>query len=117
MHTCHLARPSKVSELEVLDLHSKRPTNYIGCNLTNFNKAPIPDGVYTLTKLNTLNLEYSCTGGTLKSEVGNLKNMVNLSLHGNYIGEPELSRCVRSKPRQLPCVPTRLEPPVPHASV
>jgi hypothetical protein len=54
--------------------------------LDQLQPSPDPDAVYTLTKLKTLNLEYTCTAGALKPEIGNLVNMANLSLHGNYIG-------------------------------
>jgi hypothetical protein len=45
----------------------------------------IPEALYTLKKLSDLNLEYTCTAGKLSKNIGNLKEMVSLQLHGNFI--------------------------------
>ena len=79
-----------LSELRVLNLNGGRPPTYGSggaaiCFGNDLGNSSIPSSLYTLTKLQSINLEYTCTGGTLSTDIGNLRNMVNLSLHGNYI--------------------------------
>ena len=89
-----------LSELRVLNLNGGRPPNYGSggsrmCgggpppaeHLTgnNFHNSSIPASLYTLKKLEVINLEYTCTGGTLSPDIGALTAMTNLSIHGNFI--------------------------------
>jgi len=89
-----------LSELRVLNLNGGRPPNYGSAgtrmcgggpppagNLkgNDFHNSSIPKAVYGLKKLQSINLEYTCTGGTLLPDIGGLTAMVNLSIHGNFI--------------------------------
>jgi len=74
----------KLTQLETLDLSGGRPANYIGCSGNDFKNSSLPKSLFTLTGLTQVNLEYTCTGGTLEG-FGNLAKLTNLSLHGNYI--------------------------------
>ena len=64
--------------------NSQRPDGYIGCGSNNLHNSSIPQSISSLTKLQELNLEYTCTAGNLDVLTSNTA-MEELSLHGNYI--------------------------------
>ena len=62
-----------LSELTVLDIRGTRPDGYgprscLETGATNFNNSGLPHSFYSLSKLQTVNLEYTCLGGTLAPE-------------------------------------------------
>lgn len=73
-----------LTELRNLSLQGGRPSNYVGCSGNNFKNSSLPNGFFTLTKLQYIDLEYTCLGGTLNG-FGNLTSLLSLQLHGNYI--------------------------------
>lgn len=65
-----------LSELKSLDLAGKRPPGYgpHSCvtGATNFNHSAMPRSFYSLSKLSTWSMEYTCIGGTLAPELGSM---------------------------------------------
>eukprot|EP01084_Bolivina_argentea_P142069 249600_1 len=74
-----------LTELESFDIHSSRPIDYRGCNGTNLQNSSLPETFYNLTKLTDINIEYVCLSGIISDNIANLKNLVSLQNHGNYI--------------------------------
>jgi Leucine-rich repeat (LRR) protein len=70
--------------LDVLKLNGNRPDNYVGCDGNNLLNNSIPPSLAKLRNLKELNLEYTCTAGTLDI-VSELHSLTSLSLHGNYL--------------------------------
>jgi hypothetical protein len=72
---------SKLDKLEVLNLNGGRPDGYMGCGKgihgigNNFKNSTLPDSLFTMKSLKTMNFEYVCLGGTLSSKIGDLTNL------------------------------------------
>ncbi len=76
----------ELTDLSGLILNSARPAGYSGCGSNNLRNGSIPASIRQLTRLVELDLEYTCTAGTLDAlGGGTLTSLENLSLHGNYI--------------------------------
>lgn len=74
-----------LTHLRVLNLNGGRPASYMGCDGNNFHNSSIPDSLYSLTSLESVNFEYTCLSGELSDQIGRLTQMVNFSIHGNYL--------------------------------
>eukprot|EP00036_Acanthoecidae_sp_10tr_P019393 CAMPEP_0206308288 /NCGR_PEP_ID=MMETSP0106_2-20121207/11781_1 /ASSEMBLY_ACC=CAM_ASM_000206 /TAXON_ID=81532 /ORGANISM="Acanthoeca-like sp., Strain 10tr" /LENGTH=323 /DNA_ID=CAMNT_0053739321 /DNA_START=69 /DNA_END=1037 /DNA_ORIENTATION=- len=74
-----------LTKLSILNLNGGRPASYQGCVGNNFHNSSIPDSLYTLTSLTSVNLEYTCLGGGLSPQIGRLTAMESFSVHGNYL--------------------------------
>ena len=74
-----------LTELTLLSLEGSRPPNYHGCTETDLGKTPLPRSFYSLPKLQVVNIEYACLGGSLLDAFGGLRSMVELHLHGNFL--------------------------------
>ena len=71
--------------LEKLDLTGHRPASYNGCADQKLHKSTLPASLWTnCTALRVIKLEYTCLAGPLPAAIGGLKNLTDLSLHGNY---------------------------------
>jgi len=80
------AAVGNLTHLTSLDLSGERPTSYTGCVSSDVHNTSIPDALYGLTNLTLINLEYMCLGGKISSKIGDLVNLVEFSIHGNYVG-------------------------------
>eukprot|EP01084_Bolivina_argentea_P106000 189822_1 len=77
---------SNLTKLQILDLEGKRPSNYRGCDGTNLLNSSLPETLYNLTEtLMIISMEYTCLSGTISNKIGNLKQLQQVKLHGNYI--------------------------------
>ena len=79
-----------LSELRTLDLAGKRPPGYgpnscLPSGATNFNNSAMPRSFYSLSKLVTWSMEYTCIGGTLAPELGSMLALEDILIHGNFI--------------------------------
>jgi hypothetical protein len=79
-----------LSELRSLDLAGKRPPGYgphscLASGATNFNNSAMPRSFYSLSKLSTWSMEYTCIGGTLAPELGSMLALEDILIHGNFI--------------------------------
>lgn len=72
-----------LSELESFVMRCKRPVGYKGCGVNNFHNSSLAP-LSKLSKLKDLDVEYTCTGGSLDGIEG-LKSIESFQVHGNYI--------------------------------
>ena len=79
-----------LTQLSVLDLRGTRPPGYgpescLAQGGNNFNNSQLPHSFYALENLVTLNMEYTCLGGTLSPALGNMLKLQDMLIHGNFI--------------------------------
>lgn len=72
-----------LTELTTLDLDGGRPADYYGCGGNNFQNSTLPAAFFSMSKLSDVNLEYTCSAGTLDG-FGSMTQMTSLQIHGNY---------------------------------
>ena len=75
----------RLTELTSLNLNGGRPADYQGCEGNDFRRSPLPASFYKMSKLQKVNLEYTCLGGTLADAFHNMTSLTELSLHGNCL--------------------------------
>lgn len=87
-----------LTELTSLAINGKRPPGYgphscVKSGGTNFNNSALPRSFYALSKLQLWSMEYTCLGGTLAPELGNMLSLEQIWIHGNFLSgtlPPEL---------------------------
>lgn len=77
-----------LTHLSIFSLDGGRPSTYKGCTQCNLWNSSIPNALYSMTNLTSINLEYCCLGGGLSEKIGALTQLTELSVHGNYVSGP-----------------------------
>ncbi|XP_065920042.1 leucine-rich repeat serine/threonine-protein kinase 2-like [Dysidea avara] len=67
--------------------------NLVNLNISNNQFCTVPYCVCSFIGLTTLNIAYNSQILTLPTELGQLKNLLNLNLHGLYLYDPPRSDC------------------------